>query len=192
MPPLLFGLVLFGFGLALMVIADLGLAPWDVLHQGISDRTGIPIGTVVIIVGVLLLVLWIPLKEKIGIGTIANAIVIGVVLDLSLLVLPERLTAWPMQWAALLVGVIMVGIGSGYYIGAGLGPGPRDGLMTGLARMGYPIFAVRAAIELSALVVGWLLGGTVGVGTVIFALAMGPLVHFFMEKLSLHPVPDRA
>lgn len=192
MPPLLFGLVLFGFGLALMVIADLGLAPWDVLHQGISDRTGIPIGTVVIIVGVLLLVVWIPLKEKIGIGTIANAIVIGVVLDLSLLVLPERLTAWPMQWAALLVGVIMVGIGSGYYIGAGLGPGPRDGLMTGLARMGYPIFAVRAAIELSALVVGWLLGGTVGVGTVIFALAMGPLVHFFMEKLSLHPVPDRA
>ena len=192
MPPLLFGLVLFGFGLALMVIADLGLAPWDVLHQGISDRTGIPIGTVVIIVGVLLLVAWIPLKEKIGIGTIANAIVIGVVLDLSLLVLPERLTAWPQQWAALLVGVVLVGIGSGYYIGAGLGPGPSDGLMTGLARMGYPIFAVRAAIELSALVVGWILGGTVGVGTVIFALAMGPLVHFFMEKLSLHPVPDRA
>jgi uncharacterized membrane protein YczE len=191
-PPLLFGLVLFGFGLALMVIADLGLAPWDVLHQGISDRTGIPIGTVVIIVGVLLLVAWIPLKEKIGIGTIANAIVIGVVLDLSLLVLPERLTAWPQQWAALLVGVVLVGIGSGYYIGAGLGPGPRDGLMTGLARMGYPIFAVRAVIEIGALVVGWLLGGTVGVGTVIFALAMGPLVHFFIEKLSLHPQPDRA
>ncbi|MEA2058852.1 MAG: hypothetical protein U9O63_09035 [Actinomycetota bacterium] len=192
MPPLLFGLVLFGFGLALMVIANLGLAPWDVLHQGLSDRTGIPIGTVVIIVGVLLLVVWIPLKEKIGIGTIANAIVIGVVLDLSLLVLPERLTAWPQQWAALLVGVVLVGIGSGYYIGAGLGPGPRDGLMTGLARMGYPIFAVRAVIEIGALVVGWILGGTVGVGTVIFALAMGPLVHFFMEKLSLHPVPDRA
>jgi uncharacterized membrane protein YczE len=192
MPPLLFGLVLFGFGLALMVIADLGLAPWDVLHQGISDRTGIPIGTVVIIVGVLLLVVWIPLKEKIGIGTIANAIVIGIVLDLSLLVLPERLTAWPQQWAALLVGVVLVGIGSGYYIGAGLGPGPRDGLMTGLARMGYPIFAVRAVIEIGALVFGWILGGTVGVGTVIFALAMGPLVHFFMEKLSLHPVPDRA
>jgi uncharacterized membrane protein YczE len=191
MPPLLFGLVLFGFGLALMVIADLGLAPWDVLHQGISDRTGIPIGTVVIIVGVLLLVMWIPLKEKIGIGTIANAIVIGVVLDLSLLVLPEQLTVWPQQWAALLVGVVLVGIGSGYYIGAGLGPGPRDGLMTGLARMGYPVFAVRAAIEIGALVVGWLLGGTVGVGTVIFALAMGPLVHFFMERLSLHPVPDR-
>jgi uncharacterized membrane protein YczE len=192
MPPLLFGLALFGFGLALMVIADLGLAPWDVLHQGISERTGIPIGTVVIIVGVLLLVFWIPLKERIGIGTIANAIVIGVVLDVSLLVLPERLTAWPLQWAALLVGVVLVGIGSGYYIGAGLGPGPRDGLMTGLARLGYPIFAVRAAIEIGALVVGWLLGGTVGVGTVIFALAMGPLVHFFMERLSLHPVPDRA
>lgn len=192
MPPLLFGLVIFGFGLALMVIADLGLAPWDVLHQGISKRTGIPIGTVVIIVGVLLLVLWIPLKERIGIGTIANAIVIGVVLDLSLLVLPDRLTAWPLQWAALLVGVVLVGIGSGYYIGAGLAPGPRDGLMTGIARLGPPIFAVRAAIELSVLVVGWLLGGTVGVGTVLFALAMGPLVHFFMGKLSLHPVPDRA
>lgn len=192
MPPLLFGLTLFGFGLALMVIADLGLAPWDVLHQGISVRTGIPIGTVVIIVGLLLLVAWIPLKERIGIGTIANAIVIGVVLDLSLLVLPEELTGWPLRWAAMLAGVLLVGIGSGYYIGAGLGPGPRDGLMTGIARFGFPIFAVRAAIEISALIAGWLLGGTIGAGTVVFALAMGPLVHFFMDRLMLSPLPDRS
>jgi uncharacterized membrane protein YczE len=192
LPPLLFGLILFGFGLALMVIADLGLAPWDVLHQGISVRTGIPIGTVVIIVGLLLLVAWIPLRERIGIGTIANAIVIGVVLDMSLLVLPDQLTGWPLRWAAMLVGVLIVGIGSGYYIGAGLGPGPRDGLMTGIARFGFPIFAVRAAIEISALIAGWLLGGTVGAGTVVFALAMGPLVHFFMDRLMLSPLPDRS
>lgn len=191
LPPLLFGLTIFGIGLALMVIADLGLAPWDVLHQGISRRTGIPIGTVVIIVGLLLLVAWIPLRERIGIGTIANAIVIGVVLDMSLLVLPEQLTQWWLRWGAMLVGVLLVGIGSGYYIGAGLGPGPRDGLMTGIARFGYPIFAVRAAIEIGALIVGWLLGGTVGVGTVVFALSMGPLVHFFMQKLSLEALPDR-
>ena len=174
-----------------MVIADLGLSPWDVLHQGISRQTGIPIGTVVIITGFAVLLLWIPLKERIGIGTIANAIVIGLVLDGALLVLPETLDNSILRWAALLVGVVIVAIGSGFYIGAGLGPGPRDGLMTGLARRGIPIAWARAGIEIAALVVGWLLAGTVGVGTLIFAFGMGPLVQFFLARLSIIPVAPR-
>lgn len=188
---LLFGLSLFGLGLALMVVADLGLSPWDVLHQGISRRTGIPIGTVVIITGFAVLLLWIPLKERIGIGTIANAIVIGLVLDGALFVLPETLENLALRWVALLVGVVIVAVGSGFYIGAGLGPGPRDGLMTGLGRRGISIAWARAGIEITALVVGWLLGGTVGIGTVIFAFGMGPLVQFFLQRLSVIPVTPR-
>ncbi len=189
---LLFGLVLFGAGLALMVIADLGLAPWDVFHQGVSALTGIPIGTIVIITGLLLLVTWIPLRERVGIGTIANAIVIGLVLDLLLLVLPERLDLLVARWAAMLVGVVVVAIGSGFYIGAGLGPGPRDGLMTGIAKRGHSLQAVRVGIELGALIVGWLLGGTVGIGTVVFALTIGPLVQFFLYRLQVVPIVLRA
>jgi uncharacterized membrane protein YczE len=183
------GLVLFGFGLALMVIAELGLSPWDVFHQGISERTGIPIGRVVIITGLLLLVAWIPLREKIGIGTIANAIVIGVTLDLALLVLPESLDLLAARWLAMLTGILIVAIGSGLYIGAGLGPGPRDGLMTGLGRItGYPIGLVRAVLEIGVLIVGWLLGGTVGAGTLVFAFGIGPMVQFFLSRLELAPV----
>lgn len=186
LPRLLFGLVLFGLGLAFMVVADLGLAPWEVLHQGISRRTGIPIGTVGIITGLLVLVAWIPLGERIGVGTIANVILIGVVIDLTLLVLPEQLDQLIMRWAALMGGLLLVAIGSGYYIGAGLGPGPRDGLMTGLnRRTGYPIGAVRAVLEVAVLIAGWLLGGTVGIGTVFFAFGIGPLVQFFLNRLSL-------
>ena len=184
---LIFGLVLFGIGLALMVVADLGLSPWDVLHQGISIHTGIPIGTVVIITGFVVLLMWIPLKERIGIGTIANAIVIGLVLDGMLLILPETLDHITLRWIAMLGGVAIVAIGSGFYIGAGLGPGPRDGLMTGLARRGIPIAWNRAGIEITVLVAGWLLGGTVGVGTVVFAFGMGPLVQFFLKRLSVIP-----
>ena len=186
LPRLLFGLVLFGLGLAFMVVADLGLAPWEVLHQGISRRTGIPIGTVGIITGLLVLVAWIPLGERIGVGTIANVILIGVVIDLTLLVLPEQLDQLIMRWAALMGGLLLVAIGSGYYIGAGLGPGPRDGLMTGLnRRTGYPIGAVRAVLEVAVLIAGWLLGGTVGIGTVLFAFGIGPMVQFFLNRLSL-------
>lgn len=185
---LLLGLTLFGLGLALMVIADLGLSPWDVLHQGISRRTGIPIGTVVIITGFAVLLLWIPLRERIGIGTIANAIVIGLVLDGALLFLPETLNGLVLRWLALLGGVVIVAIGSGFYIGAGLGPGPRDGLMTGLAKRGISIAWARAGIEIAVLVVGWTLGGTVGIGTVIFAFGMGPLVQYFLRRLSIIPV----
>jgi uncharacterized membrane protein YczE len=183
---LLIGLVLFGVGLALMVIADLGLSPWDVFHQGVSFRTGIPIGTVVIITGVLVLFAWIPIKERLGIGTIANAIVIGATLDGALLLLPERIDALPLRWAAMLTGVILVAIGSGFYIGAGLGPGPRDGLMTGITRVtGLPLGLVRGSIEVVALLVGWALGGTVGIGTVVFAFGIGPLVQFFLTRLQM-------
>jgi len=181
------GLTLFGVGLSFMVIADLGLSPWDVFHQGVSNHTGIPIGTVVIITGFSVLLLWIPLKERIGIGTIANAVVIGLVLDGMLLVLPGYLEGLLLRWVAMLGGVLLVAIGSGFYIGAGLGPGPRDGLMTGLGKRGISIAWARAGIEVTALIAGWLLGGTVGPGTIVFAFGMGPLVQFSLRKLSIIP-----
>ncbi len=192
LPRLLLGLVLFGWGLALMVVAGLGLSPWDVLHQGISRHTGIPIGTVGILTGFAVLGGWIPLRERWGLGTVLNVVVIGVVLDLSLLLLPERLAGRPAQVAALLVGVLLVGVGSGLYIGAGLGPGPRDGLMTGLARRGFGVGPVRFALETSVLAAGWLLGGTVGVGTLLFAFGIGPLVGFFLPRLTPARVPSRS
>jgi len=187
LPRLVWGLFLFGFGIALMVAAELGLGPWDVFHQGVSAHTPIPIGSVVIITGVFLLVLWIPLRERIGIGTLLNALLIGAVMDLSLIWL-ETPAATTVRWVYLVGGVMIVGIGSGYYIGAGLGPGPRDGLMTGLAKRGWPIGLARLGIELAALLGGWLLGGTIGAGTVLFALAIGPLVHVLLPRLTVKPV----
>lgn len=187
LPRLLGGLFLFGFGTALMVVADLGLGPWDVFHQGVSVHTSIPIGSVVIITGIAVLVLWIPLRERIGIGTLLNAVLIGVVMDLTLLWLgtpPSTI----IRWLYLVGGVLIVGVGSGYYIGAGLGPGPRDGLMTGLAKRGWPIGLARFGVELVALIGGWLLGGTIGAGTVLFALGIGPLVHVLLPRLTVRPV----
>lgn len=183
-PRLLWGLALYGWGLALMVAADLGLGPWDVLHQGISFHTPIPIGTVGIITGLLVLILWIPLRQRFGLGTALNVVLIGVVIDVTLLWLttPELAV---LRWAYLVGGVVMVGVASGYYIGAGLGPGPRDGLMTALARRGWPIGRVRTGIELTVLAGGWLLGGTVGIGTLLFAFGIGPLVQVFLPRLSV-------
>ena len=187
LPRLLWGLVLFGLGLAMMVASNLGLAPWEVLHQGIARHIPLGIGTVGIGTGLLVLLAWIPLRERMGIGTLLNVVVIGVVIDLTLLWLdvPAALAS---RWALLLGGLVLIGVASGYYIGAGLGPGPRDGLMTGLARRGWPIGRVRTGIEVSVLVGGWALGGTVGVGTVLFSLGIGPLVQFFLPRLSLPPV----
>ena len=181
------GLIGFGVSLALMVKAQLGLGPWDVLHQGIAARTGSQIGTVVIGVSVLVLLLWIPLRQSPGIGTLANAVVVGLALNaaLTLLPAPEHLY-W--RVAFLVIGIVGNGVATGLYIGAGLGPGPRDGLMTGLAQRGYSIRRARTAIELSVLGLGWLLGGTVGVGTVAYALAIGPLAHFFLPRLSVTPI----
>lgn len=170
-----------------MVMAELGLPPWEVLHQGISEQTGIPIGTVGIFVGMIVLLLWIPLRERIGIGTVLNVIIIGIVIDVTLFFFAyEGDTLW-IQTVLMLSGVLLYGIGSGFYIGAGLGPGPRDGLMTGLARRGLRIGPVRVVLEVSVLVIGWLLGGTVGVGTVVFAFGMGPLIAFFLPRLTFEP-----
>ena len=184
---LVFGLVLFGIGAALMVMADLGLPPWEVFHQGISEQTGIPIGTVGIITGLLVLLGWIPLRERIGIGTVLNVMVIGVVIDLTLWRFDYAGDELWVQALLMLTGLVLYGIGSGFYIGAGLGPGPRDGLMTGLARRGLRIGPVRVGLEIGVLVGGFLLGGTVGLGTVLFALGMGPMIAFFLPRLTFEP-----
>lgn len=189
-PRLLFGLLLCGTGVALMVDADLGLAPWDVFHQGISERSGIPIGTVAILVGLAVLLLWLPLRERYGVGTLLNVLLIGLTIDVLLLVLPEH-PPMGVRVAFLLVGVFLFGPGSGYYIGAGLGPGPRDGLMTALAARGYSVRVVRTALEVSVLVLGFVLGGSVGIGTVLFAGTIGPNVHYWLDRLTIvHPEPE--
>ena len=179
LPRLLVGLVLCGVGIASMVAADLGLGPWDVLHQGVSRLTGIPIGMVGILVGVVVLGLWFPLRERPGMGTVLNVVVIGVVIDLTLLVLTTPEPLWA-RIVMMLSGPVLFAVGSGYYIGAGLGPGPRDGVMTGLARRGIPVGAARALLELGVLFGGWLLGGTL-----VFAFGIGPLVHVLLPRLSL-------
>ncbi len=183
------GLAACGVGLALMVRAHLGLGPWDVLHQGLSVRTGLPIGTLVILVGLVVLLGWVPLRQRLGVGTVCNALLIGLVIDVVLAVVSEP-HGLATRWAFLLSGLGLMGLGSGLYIGAGLGPGPRDGLMTGLAARGYSLRFVRTLIELSALAAGWALGGTVGVGTLVFALGIGPLVQMFLGRLTIPaPIP---
>jgi uncharacterized membrane protein YczE len=180
------GLVLFGLSIALMVRAELGLASWDVLHQGIAERTGVDFGWVVIGVAALVLLLWVPLRERPGFGTLSNVVVVGLAADVALDVLP---TVHKLVVRALLLGagILLNGLATGLYIGAGLGPGPRDGLMTGLAARGHSIRVVRTLIELSVLAVGWLLGGAVGVGTVLYAVSIGPLAHYLIPKLTVAP-----
>jgi uncharacterized membrane protein YczE len=178
---LLIGLAGYGFSMALMIKAGLGLDPWDVFHQGLAERTGLSFGLITAIVGVGVLLAWIPLRNRPGIGTVANVIVIAVVVDASLAVLPAP-SAMPIRVALMLGAVVLNAISTVLYIGAGLGPGPRDGLMTGLvARTGLSVRLVRTSIEATVLIVGWLLGGTVGVGTVVYALGIGPLVQLFVR-----------
>ncbi len=185
LPQLMIGLVVVGVGFALMVESDLGLGPWEVLHQGISNRVGIPIGTVGIFVGLLVLGAWIPLRQRLGVGTVLNVITIGIVIDLTMLAIPD-LSSLLIRGPALLGGLLLVGIGGGLYIGAGLGPGPRDGLMTGMAARGwFSIRTARTLLEVTALTAGWLLGGTVGVGTLLFAGGIGPLVQMFLGRLAI-------
>jgi uncharacterized membrane protein YczE len=173
------GLVLYGFSDALMLLAGLGVDPWDVFHQGLSRRFGLGVGTWAIIVGLVVLALWIPLRQRPGFGTVSNVIVVGSVIDLCLATMPAP-HGLASRTVVLLAGVFLNGVATGAYIGAGLGPGPRDGLMTGLAARGHSIRVVRTALELTVLVSGWLLGGTVGIGTVVYALAIGPLAHIFI------------
>lgn len=183
---LLMGLWLFGASVGLLVRADLGLDPWDVLHQGISRRSGISIGLVVIATSVLVLALWIPLRQRPGFGTLANVVLVGLSLDATLAVMPAP-TQLPWQIACLVAGILGNAVATGLYIGAGLGPGPRDGLMTGLAARGVSIRLARTAIEVGVLALGWLLGGTVGLGTVAYALAIGPLAQIFVPPFTVRP-----
>ncbi len=178
------GLALFGVGIALILDADLGLAPWDVFHQGVSELTGIPIGRVIVLTGVGLLLAWIPLRQRPGLGTVLNAVEIGVVVDLV-----EPLLDTPGGWLArlglLAGGLVLIGVGSGMYIGAGLGAGPRDGLMMGLAARGISVRRARTVVELSVLAAGVALGGSVGLGTVAFALGIGPMVQLFLPRFDV-------
>ena len=178
------GLALYGFSDAVLIRGGLGLAPWDVLHQGLSRHSSISIGWWVNIVGALLLLLWIPLRQRPGVGTISNVLVIGLAIDASLALLdpPQGL---PLRAAYLIVGVLLNAVATAAYIGARLGPGPRDGLMTGLAKRGMSIRVVRTAIEVTVLSIGFLLGGTVGIGTLVYAVAIGPLAHILLPLLTV-------
>ena len=183
---LLAGLALYGFSMALMVRAGLGLDPWDVFHQGLSRHTGWTLGTATAVVGVAVLLAWIPLRNRPGIGTLANVVVIAVTVDASLAVLPTP-AGLPVRVAMMLGAVLLNAFATVLYIGAGLGTGPRDGLMPGLvARTGLSVRLVRTAIEATVLIAGWLLGGTVGIGTVIYAFGIGPLVQVLLRL-----TPDR-
>ena len=180
---LVVGLVIFGIGEALMIASSVGVSPWTVLAQGITNITGWSVGLATFVVSFIVLLVWVPLRQTPGIGTVLNIIIISVVLDLALPFLPqfESLT---LRVAEAAVGVIVTGIGGGIYLIANLGPGPRDGLMTGLQRLtGFPIAGVRSAIEISAVLLGWLLGGVVGVGTMLYAFGIGPCVAASMYML---------
>ncbi len=188
---LLTGLALYGASLALLVVAELGVSPWDVFHQGVSELTGVRLGAVLVITSFAVLLAWIPLRVRPGAGTIANAVLVGVGVDIALRVLPD-VTSWAGRFGYLAVGVLLNGVATGMYIGAGFGPGPRDGLMTGIARRGHSIRVVRTTIEVAVLLIGFVLGGTIGIGTVVYALAIGPLAHLFLPIFSRLAAPDEA
>jgi len=171
------GLAFFGFSLGLVVRADLGLAPWDVFHQGVSQQIGWSLGTVIVATSFAVVLLWIPIRERPGIGTLANAVLVGIWVDISLWLLPEELTSIVLRLIVLVVGIVVNGVATGFYIGARFGSGPRDGLMTGLAARGYSVRVVRTIIEAIVLVSGIILGGSIGIGTVLFAVAIGPIAH---------------
>lgn len=188
------GLVLYGVSTAMFVRADLGADPWNVFHLGVMKRLSLDIGTVMIVTGALVLLLWIPLRQRPGLGTISNVIVLGLAADAALSLMPE-LDSLVARGTLLICAVVVNAIATGMYIGAGFGAGPRDGLMTGIhARTGWSVRAIRTAIEVSVLLIGWLLGGTVGVGTVVYALAIGPLIQlclpWFRQKPALKPEPQ--
>jgi uncharacterized membrane protein YczE len=184
---LFIGLFLYGFALAMMIRATLGVAPWDVLSQGVSLQTGVPFGVMTNLIGGLVLLFWIPLRQKPGIGTVLNVLLVGPSAEIGLAVIGEP----EVLWARILLfigGLLLLAAASGLYIGARLGPGPRDGLMTGLHhRFGLPIWFVRTGIEGTVLLLGWLLGGTAGVGTVAFALLIGPLINL---ALPIFRIPE--
>lgn len=180
------GLVLYGVSASMLLLAGLGVDPWDVLHQGLSRRLGLGVGTWAIIVSVFVMLFWIPLRQRPGFGTLNNLILVGVTIDVILATVPP-VHGLPARVIVMCGGVLLNGIATGAYIGAGLGPGPRDGLMIGLATRGYSIRVVRTCIELTVLLTGWLLGGTVGIGTVVYALGIGPIAHISIPRLAIKP-----
>jgi len=183
------GLVVFAFGEALIVRASLGVIPWDVLHQGLVEQFGLTIGRWSIIIGAVVLLLWIPLRERPGLGTVSNVFVIGAAVDLFLALLSQPDALW-LRGLFLATGIVINGVATAAYIGARLGPGPRDGLMTGLVRTrGWSVRVVRTGIEVAVVVIGWLLGGNLGLGTVLFALAIGPVVHVALPLLTVPEAP---
>jgi uncharacterized membrane protein YczE len=181
-------LLLYGLSMALLVRSDLGVMPWDVLHQGIARQLDWSLGTVTVVVAVVVLLAWIPLRERPGLGTVSNVVVIGVGVDAALAVLPAAPSvAAGLGFAA--AGILFNALATAAYIGVRLGPGPRDGLMTGLVRRtGRSVRLVRTSIEVAVVVTGWLLGGTLGLATVLYALLIGPLVHVLLPRVS---VPER-
>lgn len=182
------GLVLYGVSMALIIRSGLGNMPWDVLHQGLAGRMGWSIGAVSILVGALVLLCWIPLRQRPGLGTVSNVVVIGLAVDTTLALVPAP-SPLPLRVGLLVAGVLLNAVATAAYIGVHLGPGPRDGLMTGLVRRtGRSVRLVRTSIEVAVVATGWLLGGTLGVGTVVYAVAIGPLVQVLLPRLSLRPV----
>nr|WP_202423315.1 hypothetical protein [Nocardiopsis alba] len=184
------GLYLYGLSGALLIRSDLGAMPWDVLSQGLSNQTGLSIGTWSVIIGALIMLLWIPLRQKPGLGTLSNVIVIGVSVDLSLWLIPTT-DFLPLQILLLISGVLVCAIATGCYIGVGLGPGPRDGLMTGLASLGLSIRLARTIIEVTVALLGFLMGGTVGLGTLVFMIAIGPLAQIFLPMMRMAEATPR-
>ncbi|MFT4618359.1 MAG: putative membrane protein YczE [Minisyncoccia bacterium] len=187
-----FGLFLFGLGISMILDAELGAAPWDVFHTGVSELTGIGTGQVIIITGIALLLLWIPLRERPGLGTILNAVEIGLVVDLTLPLMPGTDLVIP-RLALMIGGIVVIAVGSGFYIGAGLGPGPRDGLMTGLSKRSIGPYSIstrtaRTSVELIVLAVGIALGGSIGIGTAAFTFGIGPLVQIFLPRLTMQHI----
>lgn len=183
------GLVLYGFSGALLIEARLGSMPWDVLHQGLALRAGLSVGTWSVIVGAALMLLWIPLRQRPGLGTLSNVVVIGVCVDLFMWLLPTT-GSLVLRVGLLALGIVVCAVATGCYIGAGLGAGPRDGLMTGLAARGWSIRVARTVIEITVVVTGVLLGGTVGVGTVVFAVTIGPLAQVFIPLFKMSEMPS--
>nr|WP_324610440.1 MULTISPECIES: hypothetical protein [unclassified Streptomyces] len=182
------GLTLYGVSSALLVRSALGLEPWGVLHQGLAGRTGLTIGAVSIVVGAVVLLLWIPIRQRPGLGTVSNVFVIGLAMDGTLALVPDA-DGLAVRVPLLALGIVLNGVATGLYIAARFGPGPRDGLMTGLHRLtGRSVRLVRTALEVAVVATGFLLGGSVGIGTVLYALSIGPLAQFFLRRFA---VPER-
>ncbi|TRZ74133.1 MAG: hypothetical protein D4R95_01875 [Actinobacteria bacterium] len=181
-----FGLTLFGTGIGMQKAGNLGLPPWDVFHDGVSKIINVPFGRTIVITSVFVMLLWIPLRQAPGLATILNAVEVGVTADIFLSIVPQA-DAMPLRIFLMLGGIVVTGIGSGFYIGAGLGPGPRDGLMVGLAKRGINIGKARTGVEIAVLIIGMLLGGSIGIGTVAFAVLIGPIVAKTLPLLQIRP-----